>query len=155
MLVLAFLFLAVPFAEIAVLIAVGQRIGALETITLMVAVSVGGAFLAKRQGLETLRRIRAELALGRVPGAEVVDGLVILLAGALLLTPGFITDGVALVMLLPPARAGLRRGLRRRFADRVVTVRATSVGDDPGSEEGERGGGPPGGPGRLPPGGVR
>ncbi|HEX9969497.1 MAG TPA: FxsA family protein [Acidimicrobiales bacterium] len=106
--VLALLFLVVPFAELYVLLQVGQWIGVGETIALLVVVSVVGAWLVKREGLGVLRRAQARLQEGTMPGRELVDGVLILFAGALLLTPGFLTDVVGVLLLLPPVRAMLR-----------------------------------------------
>ena len=117
--VLAVLFLAVPLAELYVLIQVGQVIGGLETVGLLLLVSVVGAWLAKREGVGVLRRMRAAVNAGRVPGTELVDAFLILLAAALMLTPGFLTDIVAILLLLPPVRAGARRTLRRLLARRI------------------------------------
>jgi UPF0716 protein FxsA len=116
---LVVLFIGVPFAELYVLIQVGHAIGVLDTLALLFLVSVVGAWLAKREGLSVLRRMQAALDAGRVPGTELVDGFLILVAAALMLTPGFLTDIVAILLLLPPVRAGLRRELRRRFARRI------------------------------------
>lgn len=117
--VLAVLFLAVPLAELYVLIQVGQIIGGLETVGLLLLVSIVGAWLAKREGIGVLRRMQAAVNAGRVPGTELVDAFLILLAAALMLTPGFLTDIVAILLLLPPVRAGLRRTVRRSLARRI------------------------------------
>jgi UPF0716 protein FxsA len=106
--VLALLFLVVPFAELFVLLQVGQVLGVFETIGLLVLISVVGAWLVKREGLGVLRRAEARLREGGMPGRELVDGVLILFAGALLLTPGFLTDIVGILLLLPPVRAALR-----------------------------------------------
>ena len=113
------LFLVVPFVELFVIIEVGQAIGAPSTIVLLVAISVVGAWLVKREGLGTLRRAQARMGAGQVPGAERMDGLLILFAGALLLTPGFLTDGLGICLLVPPVRAGIRRALGRFFGGRT------------------------------------
>jgi UPF0716 protein FxsA len=120
MAILALVFLVVPIAELAVIIAVGSEIGVLNTVGLLIAVSVVGAWLAKREGLGVLRRIQAQLDAGRMPGSDLVDGFLVLFAGALLLTPGFLTDCLALGLLLPPVRAVVRRALRRFFAARLI-----------------------------------
>jgi UPF0716 protein FxsA len=117
--VLAVLFLAVPLAELYVLIQVGQVIGGLETVGLLLLVSVVGAWLAKREGIGVIRRMQAAINAGRVPGTELVDAFLILLAAALMLTPGFLTDIVAILLLLPPVRAGVRRTVRRSLARRI------------------------------------
>lgn len=117
--VLVVLFIGVPFVEIYVLLQVGQAIGVVNTLGLLILISVVGAWLAKREGLGVLRRMQRSIDAGRVPGAELVDGFLILLAGALMLTPGFITDILAILLLLPPVRAVVRRELRRRVARRI------------------------------------
>jgi len=127
--VLFALFLLVPIVELTVIITVGARIGVVETLGLMILMSALGAFLAKRQGLRTLRVIRDRLDHGQVPGKELLDGLLILIAAALMLTPGFVTDAAALLLLLPPVRAGIRRVLRGSFERRVFLLRA-----DPGPQ---------------------
>jgi UPF0716 protein FxsA len=126
--ILVVLFLLVPLAELAVLIAVGDWIGLAPTLVLLLVVSVVGAWLAKREGLAAWRRLQLALAEGRMPTVEVADGALILLAGALLLTPGFLSDVVGILLLLPPTRAVARRWLpglaerrlRRRRGRRVV-----------------------------------
>jgi UPF0716 protein FxsA len=117
--VLFVLFVGVPFAELYVLLQVGHAIGVLNTLALLILVSIVGAWLAKREGIGVVRRMQAALNAGRVPGVELIDGFLILLAAALMLTPGFLTDIVAILLLLPPVRAGVRHQLRRRFARRV------------------------------------
>lgn len=119
---LAVLFIAVPLAELYVLIQVGQIIGVLDTVGLLLLVSIVGAWLAKREGLGAVRRMQAAVDAGRVPGTELVDAFLILLAAALMLTPGFLTDIVAILLLLPPVRVGVRRTLRRRLARRIETL---------------------------------
>ncbi len=111
---LALLFLLVPIVELAVILQVGQALGTWTTIFLLVAISVVGAALVKREGLGVLEQFRAQVRNGVVPGRELADGAMILVAGALLLTPGFVTDTVGLALLLPPVRAALRAGIARR-----------------------------------------
>jgi UPF0716 protein FxsA len=112
-------FVAVPLAEIYVLLQVGHAIGVLDTLALLILISVVGAWLAKREGIGVLRRIQRSIEAGRVPGTELIDGFLILMGAALMLTPGFLTDVVAILLLLPPIRAVLRRQLRRAFARRI------------------------------------
>jgi UPF0716 protein FxsA len=119
---LVVLFIGVPFAEIYVLLQVGHVIGVFNTLALLVIISVVGAWLAKREGLGVIRRMQRSIEAGRVPGAELVDGFLILLAAALMLTPGFLTDIVAIFLLLPPVRAVVRRELRRRLARRIQII---------------------------------
>src|SRR6266498_4009732 len=123
--VLVVLFLLVPLAELAVIIAVGKSIGVLATLLLLLVFSVSGAWLAKREGLAAWRRFQLAMAEGRVPTTDVADGAMVLAAGALLLVPGFLTDLLGLVLLLPPARAFARRwvpALARRRASRRARV---------------------------------
>jgi UPF0716 protein FxsA len=108
-----------PLVEIAVFLQVVQWIGVLDTLGLMLVVSLGGAWLVKRQGVGTFARMRAELDDGRVPTGPMTDGGLLALAGFLLLVPGFVTDGFGLLLLLPPVRAGVRAWLGRRFAVRA------------------------------------
>jgi UPF0716 protein FxsA len=118
---LALLFLLVPLAELVVIIRVGSEIGALNTIALLVLISLLGAWLVRREGLSVLSRAQREVDAGRVPTTSLVDGLLILAAGALLLTPGFLTDIVGVLLLLPPVRAVVRRGLAARFRRRLAS----------------------------------
>ena len=108
---LAILFLVVPFLELFVLLKVGQSIGAVPTIVVLVAVSFLGAALVKREGLGVLRRAQARVEAHQVPGQELVDGVLVLFAGALLLTPGFLTDVLGIALLIPPVRALFRGSL--------------------------------------------
>jgi UPF0716 protein FxsA len=113
------LFIVVPMLEIYVIIQVGHSIGALDTIGLLIVVSVVGAWLTRHEGFVVLRRLRAQLDSGRVPTGELVDGVLVLCAGVLMMTPGFVTDAIGLLVLFPPTRAVLRRYLRHRFEVRV------------------------------------
>ena len=99
----------VPLVELYVLIQVGQELGALPTIAALVVVSLVGAALLRREGRRTWQAFRDATARGRVPGREVADGALVLFGGALLLTPGFVTDLVGLLLVLPPTRAVVRR----------------------------------------------
>ena len=117
---LALLFLVVPFAELYVIIQIGQAIGALPTIAILVIDSLVGAWLVKREGLAVLRRAQAQIQRGVVPGTELVDGVLILFAGALMLTPGFLTDILATFLLIPPVRVVVRRMLGSQLAKRAT-----------------------------------
>ena len=98
------LFITVPLLEIYLLIQVGSVIGAPLTIVLVVVTAVVGASLVRSQGLSTLQRVQTTLAHDELPAGPLLEGALILLAGALLLTPGFITDAVGFACLLPPSR---------------------------------------------------
>lgn len=134
--VLALLFLVVPIAELYVLVQVAQGIGILNTIGVLVLVSVVGAWLCKREGIGVLRRIVASLDRFELPRRELVDGALILLAGALLITPGFLSDCLGVLLLLPPTRAVARgavlRSLSRRSSGTNLVVRR--IVDVTGSE---------------------
>jgi UPF0716 protein FxsA len=117
-LLLVVLFLVAPLVELAVIVQVAGTIGALNTIGLLVGVSIVGALLARREGLVTLRRIQLAMGRGEIPSREVADGALILVAGALMIAPGFISDVVALLLLVPPTRAVFRRVLMRSRAGR-------------------------------------
>ena len=119
-LLLVLIFIVVPIAELAVLIQVGQAIGVWLTIALLIADAVLGSMLARSQGRATWRRFNEALQAGRPPAREVMDGALVLFGGALLLTPGFLTDVLGLVLLLPPTRALVRGILVRRFQHRMV-----------------------------------
>lgn len=113
MLLLVILFVLVPIAEIYVIIQVGQEIGALWTVLILIVDSLIGARLLSWQGRRTWAAFQSALTAGRIPHREVLDGVLIILGGAFLLTPGFITDGVGLLLLIPPTRATFRGLLTR------------------------------------------
>ena len=130
---LVLLFIVVPIAELAVIIQVGQALGFWLTLALLVADSVLGSLLMRSQGRAAWRRFGEALQAGRPPAREVSDGVLIIFGGALLLTPGFLTDVLGLLLLIPPTRAIVRRILQRRLAHRMVasvTGRRTRRGDD-------------------------
>ena len=127
----ALAFLVVPFVELFVLIQTGQLIGVWWTILLVVVISGAGSWLVRREGWAAWRRITTRVQAGEVPGTELVDGGLVLFAGALLLTPGFATDAFGLLLLFPPSRAVVRRVVLRKLA-----ARATSIGRDPGGSGG-------------------
>lgn len=131
-LLLVLVFLVAPLVELAVIVQVAGEVGVLNTIGLLVAVSLVGAWLARREGVGVVRRIQAALQRGQLPSTELVDGGLILFAGALMITPGFISDVLALVLLFPPTRAAVRvpllRYLSRRGRMAVVSGRRGSFG---------------------------
>ena len=110
---LLLLLLVVPIAELWVIVEVAGALGIPETLALLVLVSVAGAWLLKHQGMATWLRLKRSLQRGDIPAEEVTDGALILLGGALLLTPGFLTDLVGLTLLLPPSRAVIKGSFRR------------------------------------------
>jgi UPF0716 protein FxsA len=126
-LVLVILFVVVPIAELYVLIQIGQAIGLPATIGLLILDSVLGAALMRSQGRAAWMRLQNALAEGRVPGREVLDGALVIFGGALLLTPGFLSDILGLILLLPPTRVLVRRVLVARFAGRVMSSAAAGA----------------------------
>jgi UPF0716 protein FxsA len=133
---LVLLFIVLPIAEIYVIIQVGELIGVWPTVALLILDAVGGSMLLKHQGRGAWRRFNEALAQRRFPGREVVDGVLIVIGGTLLVTPGFITDVFGLFFLIPPTRA-LARALLRRF-----TIGRIAVVGFPGAGRGPSDGGP-------------
>jgi UPF0716 protein FxsA len=123
---LLLLFILVPAIELALLIELGQHIGTLPTLALIAGTGALGASLARLQGLSVLRQMQRELAAGRLPAGSIVDGVIVLLAGALLITPGILTDTLGFLCLVPAFRRMLKRALWRRLA-RAVRKRQANV----------------------------
>ncbi len=128
---LALVFIVVPLVEIYVLVQVGEAIGALNTIGLLVLVSIVGAWLAHHEGFVVVERVRQRLDRGEVPGRELLDGLLVLAGGILLIVPGFVSDACGLLLLFPPTRAVARYYLQRRFT--VQTLGGPPSHRPPGS----------------------
>lgn len=132
--VLLLLFIAVPIAEIALFIEIGDMIGLWPTLATIVVTALVGATLVRRQGLAALDRAQAALAEDRFPVEEVVTGLCLLISGALLLTPGFLTDAIGFALLIPPLRAAIGGALIRQAAkSKRFTVHTTGPGGGPGA----------------------
>ncbi len=136
--VLAVVFLVVPIAELYVIVQVAGGIGIPETILLLIGISFLGAWLARLAGLGVLNRLQRTVRAGKVPSAELVDGALVLFAGALIITPGFLSDCLAILLLLPPTRAVARAAILRRIRaggglSRIVSsvpTGARRAGDD-------------------------
>jgi UPF0716 protein FxsA len=122
---LLLLFIGVPAVELALLIEIGSRIGTLATLALIAGTGVVGAALARQQGLSVLRRMREEMAAGQIPAGSLLDGVVIVIAGALLMTPGILTDVLGFLCLVPGTRALAKRELLRRLERAVREGRVT------------------------------
>lgn len=149
-LLLLALFIAVPILELYVIIQVGGSIGVLPTLALLILDSILGTILFRSQGRAAWMRFNRALAQGRVPGREVFDGAMVILGGALLITPGFITDVFGLICLIPPTRALVRR-LLAGMARRRMSVTWRYAGDwQPPRPGGNGPGNPPPGPGWRP-----
>ncbi|MGH7833298.1 MAG: FxsA family protein [Candidatus Binatia bacterium] len=117
------LFTVVPLLELYFLIKIGGSIGALNTVLILVATALLGAILIRWEGMRTLKDITETFREGRVPAEQMVDGLFILLAGILLITPGVVTDVAALLLLTPFTRRVLKRRLRNRLERSVASGR--------------------------------
>jgi UPF0716 protein FxsA len=144
LLVLAFV--VVPLIELVAIIQVGQLIGTPWTIALLVIDSIVGAVLLKRESRRAWSDFREALAAGRWPGDEVTQGGLVIVGGALLLTPGFVTDLVGLLALLPPTRAAIARVIRRRFVSGAVLGASSRTSRRPrsgGTDRRARGGSEP------------
>lgn len=116
---LALLFVVVPIVELALLIRVGQFVGLWPTLALVVLTGVGGAALARAEGLRTFWAFQKQVSQGQIPGQAILDGLCVLLGGAFLLTPGLLTDAVGLSLLFPLTRRMIQGRLRRAVERRV------------------------------------
>ena len=140
---LVLLFIVLPIAELYVIIQVGGLIGIWPTLGLLLLDAVGGSLLLRHEGRGAWRRFNEALAPRRFPGVEVVDGVLIVIGGTLLVTPGFITDVFGLLFLIPPTRALARRLLRRLTIGRFAVI-----GGFPGGGRFSGPAGPFGGPSR-------
>jgi UPF0716 protein FxsA len=118
---LLLLFTVVPLVELYLLVRIGELVGAWPTIALVLVTGIVGAWLTRLEGLRVLRTVQLELSQGRLPTASLMDGLLILVAGVLLVTPGLITDLCGFALLVPPLRRTVRRTLRRAWERRLGT----------------------------------
>ncbi len=121
---LLLLFTIIPLIELTLLLQLADWKGWWPTVCLVFATGIVGATLARYQGLRCMNRVQEELSAGRLPGDPMIDGLMILVAGALLVTPGILTDLVGFALLTPIFRAGMRRYLKHRFKARIQAVSA-------------------------------
>ena len=131
---LLLLFVGVPLVELVLLVRIGEAIGFWPTVALVMATGVLGAALARAQGVATWARFRRTLAGGGMPGRELVEGALILVAGAVLLTPGILTDAAGFLLLVPPFRRRLAAAIERRVGRRIdrVAARRRAPDDDRG-----------------------
>ncbi len=128
---LVLLFILLPLAELYLLIQIGQVIGGLGALALVLFTGVVGAYLARMEGLRTLMRAQKALQQGALPAEEMIDGLLIFMAGAVLITPGVITDCLGFLILFPPTRRHFKIWLRRQF-DRMVAKGNVHIYRGPG-----------------------
>jgi UPF0716 protein FxsA len=147
-LLLVLVFIVVPIAELFVIIQVGELIGVWPTLLLLLLDAIVGSWLLKREGRAAWRRFNEALAERRMPGKEVADGFLVILGGALLIAPGFLTDILGVLLLIPVTRAVFRRILRRWTVGRVAIVGFPGAGGASwgGFGSGPRPGSGPGGP---------
>jgi len=122
-------FIVVPLVELWAILSVGDAIGVLPTIAILLADSILGSLLLRSQGRGAWRRFVEALRTGRMPSRELADGLLLVIGGALLLTPGFLTDIAGLLLLIAPTRAIARRGLERTLARRLSAGLAGAARD--------------------------
>lgn len=124
------LFLAfslIPLIEIYLLVKAGSFIGAETTIIIVLLSGFAGAWLARQQGMSVMNKVRADMAHGVPPTGQLVDGMLILVAGAVLLTPGFVTDACGIALLIPPVRARIKEFLRRKMEESVRNGNVTII----------------------------
>ena len=120
-------FTIIPIIEIYLLIEIGSMLGALTAVTLVILTGFLGAFLARMQGLQTLYRIQESLREGRMPSGELLDALLIVIAGLVLLTPGFLTDSAGFLLLIPATRNSIKYWLRRQIELRYMSNRPKDI----------------------------
>ena len=120
-------FTLIPIIEIYLLIEIGSMFGALTAVVLVILTGFLGAFLARMQGLQTLYRIQESLREGRMPSGELLDALLIGIAGLVLLTPGFLTDSAGFLMLIPATRNAIKNWLRRQIELRYMSNRPEDI----------------------------
>ena len=129
--VLLLALLSIPLLEIYLLISVGRSIGAGATVLVVIFTAVLGAWLLRQQGVNTLARVRRASEQGQVPAVELVEGLILLVCGALLLTPGFFTDALGFIVLVPGIRQRIAASLLSGFISRSELK--VNSHDDPSS----------------------
>lgn len=142
---LLLLFTVVPLVELAILIPLGQWMGLWPTLALILVTGVAGAWLGKRQGLRAWERITSDLSGGELPSDSLLDGLAVLIACALLVTPGVLSDIAGMLLLIPPARTPLKSYIKKRFRKSIESGGVSFVSFDdvdpfgPGADSGSRG----------------
>ena len=119
---LLFLFIVTPIVEMALLIELGKRIGTLQTIGIIVLTGIVGASLAKSQGLRIIRDIKQAVNDARIPHDQLIEGVLILIGGALLITPGILTDAAGFILVIPWTRRMVRERLKKRFSAKITRL---------------------------------
>jgi len=124
--ILVSIFVIVPILEFAILIEVGRRVGTIETLIIIFGTGIAGAYLARLEGFRILSQIRRDLDQGRLPGEHLFDGVLVLVAGIVLITPGLLTDAVGLLLLFPPTRYPIKAFVRGRL-ERMAASRRVQI----------------------------
>ena len=132
------LFITIPLVELFIFLTLGSKIGIVTTVAIVVLTGFLGAYLTKNQGLRTLLRYQEAVHSGKIPHREIVDGLLILIAGAVLLTPGFLTDAVGFALLVPSFREKVRAFLGAKLKEQVIVAsekvgKKTTAADEMGT----------------------
>jgi len=127
---LILIFTIIPFIELSILIELGTHIGTLNTIMVVIITGIVGAFMARIAGLSVLFKIQENLRAGMFPGDELFDGVLILIGGALLITPGLLTDALGFLLLLPLGRAGVKKWLKEVVRKKMNKGEITFWGDE-------------------------
>ncbi|MFS0780616.1 FxsA family protein [Bacillus sp. 1P06AnD] len=125
--ILLLLFVVLPACEIGLMIYSGRMLGLLPTVLLIIATGIGGAYLAKYQGLVTFQKVQQQMNQGMMPGEELIDGISILAGGIFLVLPGFITDVIGLLLLLPPTRALIKPVIKKMFRKKMNRTNITII----------------------------
>ena len=133
--ILFLLFAILPIIEIAILVQVGGIIGGWNTIAVVIITAFVGAYLVRREGLHTLQTAQQKMQQNTVPARELVEGMMLVVAGILLVTPGFITDILGFLFVLPPSRHYLAAQISKHMQMRVVTTAGTYTQTGPGRQE--------------------
>ena len=116
---LLLLFTLIPLAELYILIEIGSRFGAMTTIVIIIGTGILGAYLAKQQGFQVWLKIQGEIGQGKFPANELLDGLLLLIAGVVLLTPGLLTDLMGFIILFPATRKYIREWVKKKLSDMI------------------------------------
>jgi UPF0716 protein FxsA len=124
--VLLSMFIVIPIVEFALLIEIGRRLGTVETLLLIFGTGIVGAYLARMEGFRILYRIQKDMARGIMPTEQLFDGILVLVAGIVLITPGLLTDLAGLILLIPftryPIKTFIRNRVQRRFQSRQIHI---------------------------------
>lgn len=119
--ILSAVFIVVPMIDVVVLVSIGRHIGFWQTITIVIVSGLAGGWLMKTQGLAVWRQMQRQWGEGEMPADAMMDAVIILIAGGMLTAPGFITDILGLILMLPPVRAPIRRYMKRKFENWMTT----------------------------------